>query len=47
MSGCLQKKTPCLKGNKNVQFVWMQIRNEKEHQKDKEEQGKRQEEITT
>jgi len=25
----------------------MQVRNEKEHQKDKEKQGKRQEEITT
>jgi len=47
MSGCIQKKTPGLKGNENVQYVWMQIRNEKEHQEGQEEQGKRQEEITT
>jgi hypothetical protein len=47
MSGCIQKKTPGLKGNKNVQYVRMQVRNEKEHQEGKEEQGKRQKEITT
>jgi hypothetical protein len=34
-----------LKGNKDVQFVWMQVRNEKEHQEGQKEQGKRQEKI--
>jgi hypothetical protein len=34
-----------LKGNKNVQYVRMQIGNEKEHQKSQKEQGKRQEEV--
>jgi hypothetical protein len=34
-----------LKGNKDVQYVWMQVGNEKEHQEGKEKQGKRQEEV--
>jgi hypothetical protein len=41
------KEVSYLKGNKNVQYVWMQVGNEKEHQEGKEEQGKRQEEIIT
>ena len=28
-----------------MQYVWMQVRNEKEHQKGQKEQGKRQEKI--
>jgi len=39
------KKASGLKGNKDVQYVWMQVGNEKEHQEGKEEQGKRQEEV--
>jgi hypothetical protein len=47
MSGHIRKEVSGLKGNKNVQFVWMQIRNEKEHQEGQKEQVKRQKEITT
>jgi len=36
-----------LKGNKDVQYVRMQIGNEKEHQKGQKEQGKRQEKIVS
>jgi hypothetical protein len=34
------------KGIKNVQYVWMQVGNEKEHQKGQKEQGQ-EKEITT
>ena len=39
------KKVSGLKGNKDVQYVWMQVGNEKEHQEGQKEQGKRQEEV--
>ena len=43
--GTYGKEVSDLKGNKDVQFVWMQVGNEKEHQKGQKEQGKRQEKV--
>jgi hypothetical protein len=43
---CTCINAPDLKGAVNVQFVRMQIRNEKEHQEDQKKQGQ-EKEITT